>query len=76
VPVCAGVVNTLAPLGTPTCTRVFINEINYRNVTFTGMQITPTEAIEIAGPAGTDLTDMKWCWSTLTPMVCRSRRRL
>jgi hypothetical protein len=53
------VVNTVAPPGTPTCTRVFINEINYRNVTFTGMQITPTEAIEIAGPAGTDLTNMK-----------------
>jgi hypothetical protein len=53
------VVNTVAPAGTPLCTRVFINEINYRNVTFTGMQITPTEAIEIAGPAGTDLTNMK-----------------
>jgi hypothetical protein len=53
------VVSTVVPAGTPLCTRVFINEINYRNVTFTGMQITPTEAIEIAGPAGTDLTNMK-----------------
>jgi hypothetical protein len=53
------VVNTFVPVNTPACTRVFINEINYRNVTFTGMQITPTEALEIAGPAGTDLTNMK-----------------
>jgi hypothetical protein len=53
------VVSTVVPAGTPACSRVFINEINYINVTFDGMSIDPTEAIEIAGPAGTVLTDMK-----------------
>jgi hypothetical protein len=53
------VVNTVVPPGTPACTRVFINEINYINVTFDGMALDPTEAIEIAGPVGTVLTDMK-----------------
>eukprot|EP01108_Squamamoeba_japonica_P010001 TRINITY_DN960_c0_g1_i2.p1 TRINITY_DN960_c0_g1~~TRINITY_DN960_c0_g1_i2.p1 ORF type:complete len:1435 (+),score=415.08 TRINITY_DN960_c0_g1_i2:46-4350(+) len=38
------------------CTDVFINEVNYNDTAFDGMTLTAFEAIEIAGPANTDLS--------------------